>query len=142
MNKNVVARIIVNTKMLCLIINVSDIRWMEIEIKNHKQGACKIKEIIINSNKQGLIVHIHCLEYILSLKHDKWILFYFEGSSCMIFSFNSIHRMFETIIIQQSILAFAIILATTFLFTLFVFCADWYHVPKTNRFFASLDLIQ
>ena len=104
MNKNVVARIIVNTKMLCLIINVSDIRWMEIEIKNHKQGACKIKEIIINSNKQGLIVHIHCLEYILSLKHDKWILFYFEGSSFMIFSFNSIHRMFETILFNKAFL--------------------------------------
>ena len=77
---------------------------MEIEIKNHKQGACKIKEIIINSNKQGLIVHIHCLEYILSLKHDKWILFYFEGSSFMIFSFNSIHRMFETILFNKAFL--------------------------------------
>ena len=91
---------------------------------------------IINSNKQELIYHIHCFEYIFYHQSMTKNLVDFISSCSMIFTLNPMHWTSQTFHIQQNIFIF---IMTYFCLHLLFFYAHCYHLPNTNT---SLALIQ
>ena len=94
---------------------------------------------VINSDKQGLIHHIHCFGCIFFHQSMKRNFVDFIGSCSMIFTLDFIHGMPQTFLIQENIFAFTMNYCyNTILIHTLCFLCPLLSSIKTNTYLGSI----